>query len=217
MKKIGKASLVLLVFSVFLLGIGPTTVLGQRYHSDYEDASQKILNQIDSFTFVFDSTTLRYNIIFGAMFIKVNDTSELVSDVFVFTAGEQYVTDLTAVLTFDASFSYDGTWDNHSGSGYDITSLFEFSDLLYSYNIHSFVITNDLFPLELDITFVYDFTSDKFSESGTYTVVKSFSLKSSGFKIPGYILSTTISILVVGILAVVMIYKRKKILMVNYS
>ena len=43
MKKIGKASLVLLVFSVFLLGIGPTTVLGERYHSDYEGASQKIL------------------------------------------------------------------------------------------------------------------------------------------------------------------------------
>ena len=85
MKKIGKASLILLVFSVFLLGIGPTTVLGQRYHSDYEDASQKILTQIDSFTFSYESTTLRYNIVFGAMFIKTNETSEFVSDVFVFT------------------------------------------------------------------------------------------------------------------------------------
>ncbi|MCK4371037.1 MAG: hypothetical protein KAW03_08205, partial [Candidatus Lokiarchaeota archaeon] len=201
----------------FLLGIGPTAVLGERYHSDYEGASQKILTQIKSFTFSYDSTTLRYNIVFGARFIKTNDTSEFVSDVFVFTAGESYVTMLTAILTFDASFSYDGTWNNHSGSGYDSTSLFQYGDLLYSYGIHSFIITNDLFPLELEITFVYDFNSDEFSESGTYTVVKSFSLKSSGFKIPGYILSTTISILVVGILAVAMIYKRKKILKINNS
>lgn len=217
MKKIGKASLVLLVFSVFLLGIGPTAVLGERYHSDYEGASQKILTQIKSFTFSYDSTTLRYNIVFGARFIKTNDTSEFVSDVFVFTAGESYVTMLTAILTFDASFSYDGTWNNRSGSGYDTSSFMQFGDLLYSYGIHSFIITNDLFPLELEITFVYDFNSDEFSESGTYTVVKSFSLKSSGFKIPGYILSTTISILVVGILAVAMIYKRKKILKINNS
>ncbi|TET60598.1 MAG: hypothetical protein E3J52_03435 [Promethearchaeota archaeon] len=215
MKKIGKASLVLLVFSVFLLGIGPTTVLGQRYHSDYEGASQKILTQIKSFTFSFDSTMLRYNIVFGARFIKTNDTSEFVSDVFVFTADDQYVQMLTATLTFDASFSYDGTWNNRSGSGYDSTSLFQYGDLLYSYGIHSFIITNDLFPLELEIIFEYEFTSSEFSVSGTYTVVKSFSLKSSGFKIPGYILSTTISILVVGILAIVMIYKRKKILKIN--
>jgi len=220
MKKIGKASLVLLVFSIFLLGIGPTTVLGERYHSDYEGASQKILTQIKSFTFVFGSDTFRYNIVFGARFIKHNDNiSELVSDVFVFTAGESFVTYLTAILTFDASFSYDGTLNNNAGAGYDSTSMFQFGDLLYSYSIHSFNITNDLFPLELEITFVYDFTSDddEFSESGTYTVVKSFSLKSSGFKIPGYILSTTISILVVGILAVAMIYKRKKILKINNS
>ena len=150
------------------------------------------------------------------MFIKGNDTSELVSDVFVFTDDEYYVSMLTAILTFDASFSYDGTWNNHSGSGYDTSSLIQFGDLLYSYGIHSFVITNDLFPLELDITFVYDFTSDHFSESGTYTVVKSFSLKTTP-KIPGYILSTTISILVVGILAVAIIYKRKKILKINNS
>ncbi len=83
------------------------------------------------------------------------------------------------------------------------------------------MITNDLFPLELEITFVYDFTSEfselgTFSESGTYNVVKSFTLKSKP-KIPGYILSTTISILVVGILAVAMIYKRKKILKINNS
>ncbi|TKJ19197.1 MAG: hypothetical protein CEE43_16135 [Promethearchaeota archaeon Loki_b32] len=219
MKKIGKASLVLLVFSVFLLGIGPTTVFA-RYHSDYENASQKILEEIKSFTFTYDSRTLRYNIIFGARFIKHNDNiSELVSDVFVFTAGELFVTDLTAILTFDASFSYDGTLNKNAGAGYDSTSLFQIGDLLYSYNIHSFNITNHLFPLELEITFVYDFTSDdeEFSESGTYNVVKSFTLKSSGFKIPGYILSTTISILVVGILAVAMIYKRKKILKINNS
>lgn len=221
MKKIGKASLVLLVFSVFLLGIGPTAVLGERYHSDYEGASQKILTQIKSFTFTFvdgsTTTTLRYNIVFGARFIKTNDTSNFVSDVFVFTNDDNFVSMLTATLTFDASFSYDGAWNNHSGAGYDSTSLFEFSDLLYRYSIHSFNITNDLFPLELEIIFEYEFTSSEFSVSGTYTVVKSFSLKSSGFKIPGYILSTTISILVVGILAVAMIYKRKKILKINYS
>lgn len=41
MKKISKGSLVLLVFSVILLGSVPTTVLGSKY--EYEDASQKIL------------------------------------------------------------------------------------------------------------------------------------------------------------------------------
>ena len=117
---------------------------------------------------------LNYSIIFGAMFIKLNDTSELASDVFVFTADDNYVSMLTATLTFNASFSYDGTWNNNSGAGFDSTSLFQFGDLLYSYGIHSFLITNDLFPLELEVIFEYDFTSSEFSESGTYNVVKNF-------------------------------------------
>ncbi len=218
MKKIGKASLVLLVFSILLLGSGPTIVLGQRYRSDYEDASQKIFEQIKSFTFLADSTTLNYSIIFGAMFIKLNDThSRLVSDVFVITLDLHYVKDLSATLTFNASFSYDGTLNIHSGVGVDSTSLVQFGDLLYNYSIHSFLITNDLFPLDLEITFVYNFTSTEFSESGTYIVLKNFVMTSPEPAIPGYILSTTISILVGGILAVAMIYKRKKILKINNS
>ena len=217
MKKISKGSLVLLVFSVLLLGSGPTTVLG-AYRSEYENASQKIFEEIKSFTFVYDTTTLNYSIVFGAMFVKLDDThSELVSDVFVITLNSLFVTMLTATLTFNASFSYDGTWNNHSGVGVDSTSLIQFGDLLYNYSIHSFLITNDLFPLELEITFIYDFTSSEFSESGTYNVMENFVMTSPGPEIPGYTLSTTISILVVGIIAVTMIYKRKKILKINNS
>ena len=127
---------------------------------------------------------------------------------------------LTATLTFDASFSYDGTLNNHAGVGVESTSIAEFSDVLYNYSIHSFIITNDLFPLELSITLIYDLTLEldpEISKSGTYTGSRSFSLKKPGPKIPGYILSTTISILVVGILAVAMIYKRKKILKITNS
>lgn len=220
MKRIVKGSLVLLIFSVILLGIGPTTVLGTRYRSDYENASQKILEQIDSFTFAYDSTTLNYSIIFGAMFIKLNNThSELVADVFVITVDLQYVTMLTATLTFDASFSYDGSLNSHSDVEVDSTSLIQFGDLLYNYSIHSFLITNDLFPLDLEIDFVYDLTSSEFSESGTYNVLKNFVMTSggSGPEIPGYLLSTTISVLIGGILTVAMMYKRKKILMINNS
>jgi len=226
MKKIGKGSLVLLVFSVLLLGSGPTNVLGSRYRSDYENASQKIFEEIESFTFVYKSETLNYSIIFGAMFIKLNSThSKLVSDVFVITLNDRLVTMLTATLSFDASFSYDGTWNNHAGVGVDSTGIAEFSNLLYNYSIHSFLITNDLFPLDLEITLEYNLTSEYyldspvFSEAGTYNVLKNFVMTSpgSGPAIPGYILSTTISILLVGILAVAMIYKRKKISKINNS
>lgn len=218
MKKIGKVSLVLLVFSILLLGSGPTTVLGTRYRSDYEDASQKIFEEIESFTFVSASRTLNYSIIFGAMFIKLNNThSKLVSDVFVITLNSLFVTDLAATLDFNANFLYDGGGDSNSGVGVDSTSLVQFGDLLYNYSIHSFLITNDLFPLDLEITFVYNFTSTEFSESGTYIVLKNFVMTSPEPAIPGYILSTTISILVGGILAVAMIYKRKKILKINNS
>lgn len=220
MKKIGKSSLLLLVFSIILLGSVPTTVLGSRYRSDYEAASQKILEQIESFTFVSSSTTLNYSIIFGAMFIKLNNThSELVSDVFVITLNSKYVSMLTATLTFDASFSYDGTLNPHSGVGVDSTSIAQFGSLLYNYSIHSFIITNDLFPLELDIDFEYNLTSSEFSRAGTYNVVKNFVMTSSdsGPAIPGYLLSTTLSILVVGILAIAIIYKRKTISKLNNS
>ena len=214
MKKIGKASLVLFVSSVLLLGSGPTTVLGFMYRSDYENASQKILEQVGYFTFIYSSETLNYSIIFGAMFVKLNSThSELVSDVFITTIDLQYVTMLTTTLTFNASFSYDGTWNNHSGVGVDSTSLIQFGDLLYNYSIHSFLITNDLFPLDLEITFEYDLTSSEFNESGTYIVLKNFVMTSpgNGPAIPGYILSPMISILVVGVLILSIFYKKKKI------
>ena len=220
MKKIGKGSLVLLVFSVILLGSGPTTVLGSRYLSDYEDASQKIYEQIESFTFVYDSTTFNYSMFFGAMFIKLNTThSELVADVFVITMNSQYVYPLTATLTFDASFSYDGTLNSHPGVGMDGPSMFQFGSLLYNYSIHSFIITNDLFPLDLEIDFDYNLTSSEFSVAGTFNDVKNFVITSpdSGPAIPGYILSTTLSILVVGIIALAMIHNRKKISKLNNS
>ena len=217
MKKIGKGSLVLLICCVFLLGSAPTTVLGQYYnynHSDYENASQKILEEIESFTFFVSPRTLNYSIVFGAMFIKLNNThSKLVSDVYVITSDSYFASSLTATLTFDAIFSYDGAFNNHAGVGVESTSIMEFSDVLYNYSIHSFIITNDLFPLDLDITLDYDLTSIEFSESGTFIVSKNFVMASSGGEaaIPGYILSTMISILVVGVLALTIYYKKKKI------
>ena len=210
----------LLVFSVILLGSGPTTALGSRYRSDYLDASQKIFEQIDSFTFVFDSTTFNYSIFFGAMFVKLNNThSELVSDVFVITMNTLLVTMLTATLTFDASFTYDGTLNSISGVGVDSTSLIQIGSILYNYSIHSFIITNDLFPLDLEVDFGYNLTSSEFSRAGNFNDVKNFVMTStdSGPVIPGYLLSTTLAILVAGILAVAMIYKRKNFLKLNNS
>ena len=212
MKKISKSSIGLCVFLIILLGSTPSLVLGTRYRSDYENASQKIFEQIDTFTFVFDTTTLNYSIVFGAMFIKLNSThSELVSDVFVSTLNSQYVSMLTATLTFDVSFSYDGDLELNSGVEVDSTSIVEFDDLLYNYSIHSFLITNDLFPFDLEIDFDYILTSSEFSVSGNYYVLKNFVMTStgSGPEIPGYNLPIIISILVGGTLAVVMMYKRK--------
>ncbi len=210
MKKIGKVSLALLVLSIFLLGSGPTAALGQRYRSDYEDASQKVFEEIHNFTFVYDSTTLNYAIIFGAMFIKLNSThSRLVSDVFVVTLTSQFVSMLTATLEFDASFSFTGGGGSNSDIGVDSTSIIEFSDLLYNYTIHSFLTTNDLFPLDLVINFDWNFTSSEFSESGTYDVTKNFVLASSDSGIPGYFVPITVSILAGGILVLITFKKRK--------
>ena len=214
MKKIGKGSLVLLICSVFLLGSGPTTVLGYQNRSDYENASQKILEEIKSFTFVGASTTLNYSIVFGAMFIKLNSThSKLVSDIYVITLTSYCVTMLTATLTFSASFLYAGISNTPAGVLVDSTSLACFSDILYNYSIHSVLMTNDLFPLDLEITVNYDLTSSEFSESGTYIVSKNFVMASSGGDdaIPGYILPIMISILAVGVLSLTIIYKKKKI------
>lgn len=211
MKKIGKVSLALLVLSMLLLGIGPTTVLGQRYRSDYENATQKVLEEIHNFTFVVGQT-LNYSIIFGAMFVQLDSTnSELVADVFVTTLNSLYVQSLTATFSFNASFSYDGTWNNHSGVGVDSTSLIQFGDLLYNYTIHSFLITNDLFPLDLDITLEWDFTSSQFSESGTYNVMENFVMTSTDAGIPGYFVPITVSVLVGGVLVFIIFNKKKKI------
>jgi len=215
MKKISKGTLVLLICSVFLLGSGPTTVLGYQNHSDYENASQKILEEIKSFTFVGASTTLNYSIVFGAMFIKLNSThSKLVSDIYVITlSSPQYLYPLTVTLDYSASFLYAGISNTPAGVLVESVSMFEFSDVLYNYSIHSVLLTNDLFPLDLDITVNYDLTSSEFSESGIYVVSKNFVMASSGGDdaIPGYFLSIMISILVVGVLSLTIIYKKKKI------
>lgn len=212
MKKFGKISSVLIIISLFFFGNTAVLVLGAS-RSDYQDASQKIYEQIEYFTFVYDTTTLNYSIIFAAMFIEYDDdNSQLVSDVFVTTLTEYYVAWLTATLTFNAGFFYGPAWNNNSGVGVDSTSSIEFSDLMYNYTIHSFIIANDLFPVNLFVVFEYDLTSSEFSEAGTFMTNYTFSLKSpkSGPEIPGYILSVLLTTITIGVLIIVEFYKKKE-------
>lgn len=211
MKKYGKISLVLIIISLFFCGNSTMLVVGpDRY--EYEDASQKIYEQIDSFIFTFDTTELNYAIIFAAMFIKFDDvTSHLVSDVFVITLTEYYVSVLTATLTYNASFFYGLSWYNTSGVGVDTSSLMQSSNLIYNYTIVSaFPIINDLFPVNLFVVFEYTLTSSEFSESGTYMTNNTFTLKSpkSGPEIPGYMMSVLLTT-TVGVLIIVVIYKKR--------
>ncbi len=212
MKKFGKISLVLIIISLFSFGNTTVLVVGaDRY--EYEDASQKIYEQIESFTFVYSSTTLNYSIIFAAMFVEYDDDhSQLVSDVFVTTLTGYYVTMLTATLTFNASFLYGPAWNNHSGVGVDTSSIMQTSDLLYNYTIHSFIITNDLFPVNLFVVFEYTLTSSLFSEGGTYMTNNTFTLKSpkSEPEIPGYMISVLLTTITVGVLIIVVFYKKKE-------
>lgn len=147
------------------------------------------------------------------MFIEYNDDySQLVSDVFVTTLTEYYVTMLTATLTFNASFFYDPTWNNHSGVGVDTSSIMQTSNLIYNYTIHSFLVANDLFPVNLFVVFEYTLTSSEFSEAGTYMTNNTFTLKSSKSEptIPGYMTPVLLTTIMAGVLITVLFYKKKR-------
>lgn len=174
MKK--KVGILLIISLIFLVQInGAIICMGYKYRDEYIDASQKIFTRIDSFSFVFDSQSIQYAVYFGGMFETYNDTHKrFVSDVFVVTLNEYYVTSLPATLDFDVIFTATGINIMHSAVRGDTSSIMQSHDVIYEFEIHDFLVPKDLFPVTLTVDFDYELSSSEFFRSDSYMGTKTF-------------------------------------------
>lgn len=209
MKK--KVRILLIVSLLFLVQLnGMIICMGYKYRDEYSDATQKIFTRIESFSFIFDSQSIQYAVYFGGMFETYNDTHKrFVSDVFVVTLNEYYVTSLPAYLDFDVTFTATGINIIHSALTGDTSSMMQSGDVIYEFEIHDFLVSKDLFPVSLTVDFDYDLYSSKFSISDSYMGTKTFEWSDP----LNIILIVGIVIGVVAAIAVtiaIIIYKRRR-------
>jgi len=177
MFSIKKKEKILLVISlIFLIQLEGAIICKAYYDRDiYAGAFQKIYDSLDSFSFTFDSQSIQYAVYFGAMFDAYNNTHRrFVSDVFVTTLNEYYVSTLPADLDFDVTFTATGINIPFSAVRGDTSSLFQSDDVIYEFEIYEFFVHKDFFPVTLIINLDWDLTSSEFHRSGYYEVTQKF-------------------------------------------
>ena len=170
-----RAKILLIVSMIFLVQInGAITCMAYKSRDEYEDAIQKIYEQMDSFTFFF-TQSITYSVHFGGMFEKYNETHKrFTADVFVITENEYYVSSLAASLTFNITFSATGINIIDSGSDGDTSSFMQYGDVIYEFEIYELFVHQNLFPVTLTINFDYVLSSSEFYQTDSYSVTQNF-------------------------------------------
>jgi len=208
MKK--KAKILLVVSCILLVQInGAINCMAYKTRDDYEDAFQKIYEQIDEFSFNFGQT-VTYSVHFGGMFEKYNDTHKRFTvDVFVITETGYFVTSLGASLTFDITFSATGINIIDSGSDGDTSSFMQTSDIIYEFEVYEFFIHKDLFPVALTINFDYTISSSEFTNIDSYSVTQNFDWD------PMFIIIMIASVIgiavaIIGVVTIILLVRKRK-------
>ncbi len=169
--------IILLLFVAHALFIAPLFAQAAS-ESDYSSIPEKIYERIDTISFTFDGTYLKYGVTMASKFEERNNThARLRFDVFIKTDDENYVTNLAVNLTYDVTFTVNSQVYEKTGEVSDSSGMFQYGDLLYAYDVcYVDVPSASLFPARVAITFDYIFEADggKFTKTGTATASNTF-------------------------------------------
>ena len=168
--------IILILCPILLINISLTvTALEQR---DYESAFEKIYKEIDEVTFVYDSTSITYDIYLGITIIDSTDNEALlIWGLFCITINDYYVSSSTCLAnaTLNIADAAKGIDESISGSDTDTSSFFTSNPVIYEFALGNFSINYDTFPITLDIGFSYELSSNQFTKTGSYSTTQTFS------------------------------------------
>jgi rubrerythrin len=152
-----------------------TLTVSYNRREEYQDAPQKIFQGMESFSFYFDGGNIHYRLYFGAMFVDVNSTHKrLVSDVFVVTMNDYFVSSLRAYLNFDVTFTASGIYETYTTERSDNSPFVTTYEVIYEFPIHSFLVHSNQFPVNLHVDFEYTLSSSEFNIAGSLQATETF-------------------------------------------
>ncbi len=181
------------------------------YCSDFENSMVKIYREIEDFYFTFDSSTLHYAIMFGAMFERIDSNLvNLVIYTFCVTLTDYYVSSLSATFEYNLSGTFRGVELRKNGSVTDTSAWLTSSSCLYQFPLYSHNFTKRYSQDTLTIILEYNLTSSEFYESGVFEC--SANLPSlTGSQLFNFYLIIVLSIIgiVVAVIVIIIVIKRK--------
>jgi len=168
-----------LIISMISVNVLNSMILGQGYY-DYDSADEAIWAKVHQFQFTYSSSDIIYAVYLGLMVEEdtqnVNDKGAFESNAFVKGMNDKCLTSTTATLTFNLTVTYLGSPHLVSDAQDDTSSFFICtSTTIYMYNLTTFEISDESFPLTVEVFFEYNLTSSEFSDIGSYTGTQEFS------------------------------------------
>jgi len=205
-----EVKLILFASLIFFTHVSGVIIMITSYNKreEYLNAPQKIYQSIESFSFTFDGGRIRYGVYFGVMFIADSTHQLLVSDVFVVTLNDYFVSTLTAYLDFNVTFSASGINEIHTAVRSDTSSFITSYEVIYEFSIYSFLVPEYLFPVSLHVDFEYTLSSSEFNRVGTFQATGTF----DWFPYMGIVINIVVAlvvILAIGVIVFIRLRKRK--------
>ncbi len=164
---------------ILFTNISGMIILTSAYarREEYQNAPQKIYERIESFSFYFGGGTIRYGVFIGVMFQEHNNThKKLVSNAFVVTLNDYFISSLKAYLEFDINFTYSHIQKNFSAVRSEYSPFITSYVLIYEFDLFCFPVSHNLFPIRLHVDFNYHLYSSEFNNVGSFQAVRTFDL-----------------------------------------
>lgn len=221
MQKIHKRMLAMLVlWSVVGISILPQTfVAGDgirpaslQYSSDQmEREAIKIYEKIGDVTFTHATDTLTYHIYFGLAFPTINGSRRIAAYVYLLSDAN-YITNAEVHLSFVLDIQYNGKNLTRSGIISDSTSILQWGNELYSFEMLGETFSDGEFPITMDVDLTYTLSSTDLptlSKSDSYTTSRYFFSPVIELWVFIVIICACAGAAVVVIIVVVIVHKKK--------
>ncbi|MBN2150616.1 MAG: hypothetical protein JW839_04120 [Candidatus Lokiarchaeota archaeon] len=157
-------------------GRGISPAYFQYSSSQMGNLPVKIYEKIGDVTFTHSATTLTYHIYFGLAFPNINGSQKIVAYIYLLT-DQSYITNAQASLTFTLVITYSGKNITRTGVVSDSTSMLQFGNELYAFEMLCMNFASSEFPMTMDVGLDYTLSSTDLpdlSKTDTYTTSKYF-------------------------------------------
>jgi len=205
----GRFKSIFLISMILFTNISGMIIFTSAYarREEYQNAPQKIYERIESFSFYFGEGTIRYGVFIGVMFQEHNNThKKLVSNAFVVTLNDYFVSSLKAYLDFDINFTSSHIQKNFSALRSDYSPFITSYEVIYAFNLFWFPVSHNLFPIRLHVDFEYHLYSSEFNNFGSLQATRTFDL----FPLLGIALGIIIALGAIATIVTLIIFRVRK-------